>query len=105
MKLLATYGFDATPINPRFSELLGQPCYASPSAWQQKNPDKTVDTVSFYLNPAHSTKLIEELVDLRPRRAIFNPGSENPELARRLREVGTEVLEDCTLVMLEAGRF
>jgi uncharacterized protein len=105
MKLLAAHGFEATPINPRFEEVLGHPCYPSPAAWQRANPSQVVDTLTFYLNPVHSSKLTEELVALSPRRAIFNPGSENPPLAHLLRKAGTEVVEDCTLVMLGAGRF
>jgi uncharacterized protein len=105
MKLLEAHGFEATPINPRFAEVLGRTCYASPAAWREAHPKEAVDTVTFYLNPVHSSKLKTELVDLRPRRAIFNPGSENPDLARALRDKGVEVIEDCTLVMLGGGRF
>ena len=39
------------------------------------------------------------------RRVIFNPGSENFALAKRLEASGAEVVEACTLVLLATGRF
>jgi len=105
MKLLKSKGFDSVPINPRFAEVLGHRCYSSVSQWMTETGEKSADTVTFYLNPAHSTKLQDELLALKPRRAIFNPGAENPELERALKSIGVEVHENCTLVMLNTGRF
>jgi uncharacterized protein len=46
------------------------------------------------------------LKQLKPRRVIFNPGIENPELARQLtQEGGGEPIEACTLVMLSIGNY
>jgi hypothetical protein len=42
---------------------------------------------------------------LKPRRVIFNPGSENEALAKKLREAGIEVVEACTLVLLRSEAF
>ncbi|MCB0835104.1 MAG: CoA-binding protein, partial [Bacteroidetes bacterium] len=36
---------------------------------------------------------------------IFNPGSENKELADILRDHNIEVVEACTLVMLSTGQY
>lgn len=65
-----------------------------------------VHTVSMYLNPGRQKEYYKYIVrDLRPRRIIFNPGSQNPELAELARKEGIEVVEDCMLVMLNSGKF
>ncbi len=104
LQLLEDKGHDTVAINPRFQEVRGRPCWPSLSAWAQESGEKA-DTVTFYLNPTHSSKLKEELIAHKPRRAIFNPGAENPELEKALRQAGVEVLEACTLVLLNSGRF
>jgi len=45
------------------------------------------------------------MVAARPRRVIFNPGSESPELKRRLEAAGIRVQWECTLVLLASGRY
>jgi hypothetical protein len=64
-----------------------------------------VDTVTLYLNPAHQVAYYDYLLALHPRRIIFNPGSENPELMRLARERGIGVEVGCTLVMLAIGNY
>jgi hypothetical protein len=45
------------------------------------------------------------MVSLKPRRIILNPGAENEELKSLAEKKGIEVIEDCTLVMLNTGQF
>ncbi|MBC7126091.1 MAG: CoA-binding protein, partial [Bacteroidales bacterium] len=42
---------------------------------------------------------------LKPKRLIFNPGTENPELEKLARKHGIDVVEGCTLVMLSNGTY
>jgi uncharacterized protein len=100
MQLLAEYGYRAIPINPAFEEILGAKCYPSIG----DVPDN-IDTVTIYLGQARSDPLIEEIINVRPRRIIMNPGAENEDLAAKARERGIEVVEGCTLVMLRTGLF
>jgi uncharacterized protein len=65
----------------------------------------TIDTVTLYLNPYHQQAYYRYLVDLKPVRVIFNPGTENHELELLLRENGINAIEACTLVMLSVGNF
>ena len=64
-----------------------------------------IDTITLYLNPYNQAKVAEWMLSLRPRRVIFNPGTENPSLQRQFREQGAQVLEACTLVMLSTGSY
>jgi predicted CoA-binding protein len=63
------------------------------------------DTVTLYLNPMNQEAYLEEIVALKPRRIIFNPGTENKKLELLARENGIKVVINCTLVMLDAGIF
>ncbi len=64
-----------------------------------------VDTVTLYINPTHQAEWENYILSLKPRRIIFNPGTENPKLASRANEQGIETLNACTLVMLSAGTY
>ena len=99
-KMLNEYGHTPVPVTPKFSELEGVAAYASLS--DLKMP---VDTLTMYVGPDLSSKLSAEILRLKPKRVIFNPGSENPELANQLRAQGVEVVEGCTLVMLRTNQF
>lgn len=100
MEMLTEYGHHAIPVNPAFDEILGEKCYARVA----EIPDK-IDTVTLYLGKARSDPLIDEIVDVAPRRIIMNPGAENDDLAAKAHEHGIEVVEGCTLVMLQSGQF
>jgi predicted CoA-binding protein len=64
-----------------------------------------VDTVTVYVNAKISDAEYERIINLKPRRVIFNPGAENEPLAVKLEEQGIEVVRACTLVMLRTGQF
>jgi predicted CoA-binding protein len=64
-----------------------------------------VDTVTLYLNPVLQVAAYDYILGLKPRRVIFNPGTENDELEEILRSKGIEPIEACTLVMLAAGMY
>jgi predicted CoA-binding protein len=64
-----------------------------------------VDTVTLYLNPVLQVAAYDYILGLKPRRVIFNPGTENDELEEILRSKGIEPVEACTLVMLAAGLY
>ena len=64
-----------------------------------------VDTVTLYLNAAHQKEYYDYILSLHPRRIIFNPGAENPELGALAAANGIEPVEACTLVMLSTGQY
>jgi uncharacterized protein len=67
--------------------------------------EKDVDTVTLYLNPTHQKMYYDYIVSLNPKRIIFNPGTENDELASMAARNGIKTLEACTLVMLSTGQY
>src|SRR5689334_23374635 len=100
MEMLREYGHRPIPVNPAFPEVLDERCYKS----IMQVPD-SLDTATLYLRKARSDKIIDEILEAHPRRIIFNPGAENPELLARAENAGIEVVEGCTLVMLCSGTF
>lgn len=62
-------------------------------------------TVTLYLNPYNQKEWYDYILSLQPKRIIFNPGTENPELTALASEKGIEALEACTLVMLATGQY
>ncbi len=64
-----------------------------------------IDTVTLYLNPKRQEEYYEYILNLEPKRIIFNPGTENFVLAKQAREKGIEVLNACTLVLLSLDQY
>jgi hypothetical protein len=64
-----------------------------------------VDTITLYLNPTHQQEYYNYILGLQPKRIIFNPGTENPELMKMAREKGIVPVVACTLVMLATGQY
>lgn len=66
---------------------------------------KEVDTITLYLNPQRQKEYYQTILELKPRRVIFNPGTENPEFYTLLETQGIEVEVACTLVLLGTGQY
>lgn len=65
----------------------------------------TIDTVSLYINPIRQEGYVDHLISLKPKRIIFNPGTENQAFLLLAQQNGIETVQDCTLVMLSSGTF
>ncbi|MDD2983775.1 MAG: CoA-binding protein [Crocinitomicaceae bacterium] len=64
-----------------------------------------VDTVTLYINSKIQEDYYEMIIGLKPKRVIFNPGTENPTFYNMLKEKDIEVVPACTLVMLSIGDY
>ena len=64
-----------------------------------------VDTVSLYLNPTRQKQYYQYILNLKPKRIIFNPGTENPELEQLAFDNNIQPLEACTLVLLSTLQY
>ncbi len=64
-----------------------------------------VDTVTLYVGPANLAPMVADIVALKPRRIISNPGTELGAMEAAAREAGIEYLQACTLVLLGSGQF
>lgn len=99
-KMLKEYGHTPFPVTPKFAEIEG--VAAVTRLTELKAP---IDTLTMYVGPDISTKLVDDILKLKPKRVIFNPGSENPKLQETLVKNGIDVEEACTLVLLRTNQF
>lgn len=96
---LKQYGHEVIPLGIRDGSIAGIEIQGG------KPVIEDVDTVTLYLNPQRQRGYYDYILSLHPRRIIFNPGAENPELVQLAKEKGIETVEGCTLVMLSIGTF
>ena len=61
--------------------------------------------VSVYLNPENQTEYVNQVLNLKPKKVIFNPLAENKPFADLLTKSSIEPIDACTLVMLKTGEF
>lgn len=100
MKMLESHGHKVFLVSPVYPEVEGRAVYK-----QLSDISEPIHTVTMYVNAEKSSKLQQQLIDLAPKRVIFNPGAENPGLVSALSSKDIECLEACTLVMLTIGNF
>jgi len=96
---LVKNGHDIVNVGIKTGEVAGVPI---------EKPDvihADIDTITLYIGPQNQPPLYNYILDTHPKRIVFNPGSENPELNRLARGRGIETLEACTLVLLATGQY
>lgn len=64
-----------------------------------------IDTVTLYVSPKNQVEWYDYILELNPKRVIFNPGTENIEFENLLEKNDIETLEACTLVLLAIGDY
>jgi predicted CoA-binding protein len=99
-KMLQQYGHLPYPVTPKFAELEGIPAVGRLTEIKDQ-----IDTLTMYVGPDISSRLADDILKLKPRRVIFNPGSENPKLQETLAQNGIKIEEACTLVLLRTNQF
>jgi|TARA_B110000908_G_C10216247_1_gene432957 predicted CoA-binding protein len=68
-------------------------------------PYENIDTVTLYLNPKRQEEYYIYILSLKPRRVIFNPGTENTVFEKLLLENKIESEVACTLVLLATNQY
>lgn len=71
----------------------------------EKIPFEDIHTVTLYLGPARQEEYYDYIISLKPKRVIFNPGTENPEFYRLLQKNNIEVEVACTLILLSTNQY
>lgn len=100
VKLLEENGHTVFPVHPRIKSIDGLNVFPS-----IKNITPPIDTVTLYVAADVSSEIAADIFDCHPRRIIFNPGAENPQLAEQAQAKGIQTVEACTLVMLRTRQF
>lgn len=98
--LLSQNNHTPIPVSLRDDEILGHKAYREIS-----DITGEVDTVTLYVNPGILSELVDDIVELKPKRVIMNPGTESPEATEVFEKNGIRVISACTLVLLTTGQF
>lgn len=64
-----------------------------------------IDTITMYIGPHLQSQYYDYILETKPKRVVFNPGTENAELESLLIANGIEPVEACTLVLLSTGQY
>ena len=92
-------GHEVALVGVREGEVAGHPIlHGTP-------PVDDIDTVTLYIGPPRQPAYYDYILSLRPKRIIFNPGTENAELEQLAESAGIETVVGCTLVMLSIGTY
>jgi len=103
LKLLLDHGHQCYPIHPEHPEIDGIKCFKDLKVLKQSHIK--IDTLTVYVNASISKGLARDILNLKPTRVIFNPGSENQDLFDTLNKNGIKAENACTLVLLRTGQF
>lgn len=100
-EMLTEYRHEIVPVGIKKGEILGHAIMNI----ADRPSIKEVDTVTLYIGPQHQPEHYNYILSLKPKRVIFNPGTENREFELLLEESGIEAIEACTLVMLRSHQY
>ena len=97
--MLSEYGHDIVLYGIKKGTVAGQ------SILNEWPSEIAVDTITLYISSKWQMPYYQKMIDLKPQRIIFNPGTENQELESMASEAGIECLRACTLVMLQTNQY
>lgn len=89
------------PVGIKKGSVLGNPILHI----RDKPMIEDVHTITMYIGPQNQPEWYDYLLSLKPKRILFNPGTENRAFQEMARKNKVEVVEGCTLVMLGAGTY
>ncbi len=98
-KMLSEHGHTVYPVGLREGKINGIDIIT------QKQVFENIDSVTLYVGPANQPSWYDYILSLNPKRIIFNPGTENPELEKLASEKNIECTEACTLVLLTINNY
>ncbi|MCE5301423.1 MAG: CoA-binding protein [Spirochaetia bacterium] len=100
LKELAAAGYEVIPVNPVLKEVEGIKVTGSLAGIKSD-----VDTIALYVGPQSLAPMVNDIVALKPKRIIANPGTELGAMREAAQKNGIEYVEGCTLVMLRTNTF
>jgi predicted CoA-binding protein len=97
---LAQHGHEVFPVGLRAGKIESHEILTN-------NPlIKDIDTVTLYVGPQNQPVYYDYILNqIKPKRIIFNPGTENSELEKLAKEQGIETEIACTLVLLSLDSY
>ncbi|PKL90647.1 MAG: CoA-binding protein [Candidatus Goldiibacteriota bacterium HGW-Goldbacteria-1] len=100
IQALLNSGHEVIPVNPGLKEVLGLQVVNSIA-----DIKGSVDTVTLYVGSERLVQMADEIIALKPKRIIANPGAESEVMRKAAEKNGIDYEEACTLVLLSTGQF
>lgn len=100
-RMLTEYNHEIVPVGIKQGQVFGKEILNI----FDKPAIKDVHTVTMYIGPQRQPEHYDFILGLKPKRIIFNPGTENDEFIDRAKKQGVQTLEACTLVMLRSLQY
>jgi|ERR1051326_3212844 predicted CoA-binding protein len=94
VRAYARRGWTIYPVNPNESSVEGLPAFKSIT----EVPAEALDRVSVYLPPAVGVKVVDEVAKKKVGELWLNPGADGPEVVKRARDLGLNVVAACSIV-------
>ncbi len=99
ISMLVEKGHSVLAIGQNTGEVAGVKIYT------KAIPLSKVNTVTLYLNALRQRDYYNYILEAKPKRVIFNPGTENPEFYQLLELNKIKVEVACTLVLLATNQY
>ena len=100
VRLLKDKNFRVIPVHPKVKRI-----EQIPTVPDLDRIDEPVHTLTLYVGAVRLRPMIESIIQLKPERVIFNPGSESRDLENRLADQRIPYSHACTLVLLRTNQF
>ena len=100
-KLLQSHGHKTFLVNPNLKDVEGAKVHPS----LKDLASSSIDTLTLYVNPRILAQQLAEVIALKPKRVIFNPGTEDVRIEGELKAAGISPVRGCTLVMLDTDTY
>lgn len=100
-KMLQEYGHTPYPVHPSLESIENVKVMHQLADLSNEK----IDTLTLYVNPRILETYVDQVIALKPRRVIFNPGTESFAIEQKFENAGIQTLEACTLVMLRTHQF
>ena len=98
-QMLTEYGHEIVPVGMKKGEVFGK------TILNNQPFIENVDTITMYVGTPNQSNLLVYIINLKPKRIIFNPGTENDILIALAEKNNIEPIIGCTLVMLASRTF
>ena len=94
-------GMDFVPVGRKSGNVFGETILDIDSTPHIED----VHTITLYIGSKNQVEWYTYIISLKPKRIIFNPGTENKDLVKLAEANDIEVEVGCTLVMLSIGNY
>lgn len=91
-KYLFNKGFNVFPVTHKKAMVDGIELHDA-------SENQQADVVTIFLNPKRQKPFYEYIFSLKPKKIIFNPGTENEELATLAQHRNINVIKGCTIAL------